>query len=282
MKQKTLAKQITHTGIGLHKGENVTLTLKPADGNQGIIFKRTDVTENNTISAKWDNVSDTTMCTVVSNKAKHTVGTIEHIMSALYACGIDNVIIETDAPEPPINDGSAIDWLNLIQDAGALEQSAARKSIKILKEIRVTHEDKYALLKPAAQPQYAMTIDFPHPAIGKQEYDFTFDFEEYKAQIAPCRTFGFFDQVEYLRKNGLALGGSLDNAVVFNDQGVMNDGGLRFANECVRHKILDAIGDLYLAGAPIIGRYEGYKASHDLNNKLLHALFADETAFTFE
>lgn len=279
--QQTLKNKITLNGIGLHSGADVTMTLRPAPVDSGIVFIRSDVADkDNMIPARWDRVVDTRLCTVIGNDDGVTVGTIEHLMAALRGCGIDNAIVELDGPEVPIMDGSSELFVKAIDRAGAEEQVLPRRAIKILKEITVKDGDKFATLKPGVGCVFTGQIDFEHPAIGVQKQEIRLLNGNFRHDLADARTFGFLHEVEMLRQNGLALGGSLDNAIVLNDKGVMNEDGLRYHDEFIRHKLLDAIGDTYLAGGQILGVYESHKAGHALNNTLLRTLFADESAWT--
>ncbi|NNG04322.1 MAG: UDP-3-O-acyl-N-acetylglucosamine deacetylase [Inquilinus sp.] len=281
--QKTLKSRIHCTGIGLHTGARVNMTLLPADINSGLVFVRTDVAEDRAVvPARWDGVSDTTLCTVVSNEHGTTVGTVEHLMAALRGCGIDNAAIELDGPEVPIMDGSAAPFVFLIESAGMAAQPAVRRAIRVLKTVEVRDGDKLARLTPAAGFSFSFEIDFPDPVVRRQKGTIRLANGAFKSDLARARTFGFLKDVEYLRSRGLARGGSLDNAVVINRGRVMNEGGLRFEDEFVRHKILDSIGDLYLAGAPILGHFHGDKSGHALNNQLLRRLFADELAWCYD
>lgn len=280
--QHTLISPVSITGIGLHSGKSVTLTLYPARANNGIVFLRSDIFDrDNRIEAIWNNVVDTKLCTVIANKDNVRVGTIEHLMAALRGCGVDNAVVELNGPEVPIMDGSSMPFIEAIEQSGLEAQNVARRSIKILKEVRVEKDGKVVTLKPSSTSEFNGGIDFNHPSIGRQQYSTTLLNGNFKHDIAEARTFGFLHEVEFLRKNGLALGGSMDNAIVLDEKGVMNPSGLRFDNEFIRHKILDAIGDLYLAGAPILGAYDGSKAGHEMNNAILHALFADPSAWEY-
>jgi UDP-3-O-[3-hydroxymyristoyl] N-acetylglucosamine deacetylase len=280
--QKTLQKEISLTGVGLHSGQEITLTLKPAAINSGITFVRTDLpADENLIPALWDHVVDTKLCTVVANKNGASVGTIEHLMSALCACGIDNIILEINGAEVPIMDGSAAPFSKAIDEAGIALQDAPGRAIRILKEVSVEKDGKRVTLSPAETATYTGQIDFNHPDIGQQDYSVQLLNGNFRHEIADARTFGFLHEVEYLRSIGLARGGSLDNAIVLDTDKVLNEDGLRFENEFIRHKLLDAIGDLYLAGAPIQGEYYGVKAGHEMNNAILHALFADDSAWEY-
>ncbi len=280
MFQKTIKTAVQCSGVGLHSGETVNLTLRPANIGTGIVFNRTDVTDKNpVIKAVWYNVVDTRMCTVIGNDHGVTVGTIEHIMSALQGCQIDNLIIDIDNIEVPIMDGSAEPFAFLIDCAGTEEQDALRSVIKIIDEVRVDENGKTAIFSPAGNTSYQFDIDFDHCAIGQQTRDLKLVNGCFRSDIARARTFGFVHEVEAMRAAGLARGGSLDNAIVLDEKTILNKTGLRYDDEFVRHKILDAIGDLYLAGMPIIGHYHGIKAGHDMNNKLLQALFANPNSF---
>jgi len=278
--QRTLKTSIHCTGVGVHSGRKTSLRLLPAPVNSGINFIRTDVSDlDNVIPALWDNVTDTQLCTVVTNDAGISVSTVEHIMAALRGCGIDNVTIELDGPEVPIMDGSAEPFVFLIDCAGIETQAQPRDVIKILKPIEYVEDGKHARLLPSDSTEFCFDIDFAPRLDVQQRYEISLDCPNFKRHISRARTFGFLEDVDKLRAMGLARGGSLDNAVVISGTKILNKGGLRYTDELVRHKVLDAVGDLYLAGAPIVGRYEGYRAGHALNNQLLHALFADPTAW---
>ena len=278
--QKTLDTSVTCSGVGLHSGAKVILTLRPAPAHHGIVFIRTDLSDtDNRIPARYDLVTDTRMCTLISNEAGASVGTIEHLMSALRGCGVDNALVELDGPEVPIMDGSSIPFVEMIDDTGLRAQSAPRRAIRILKDISVRDGDKSACLSPAEAFVFGGEISFVHPAIGRQAFETKLVNGNFRHDIASARTFGFFKEVEFLRQQGLARGGSLDNAIVLDELAVMNADGLRFDDEFIRHKLLDAIGDLYLAGAPILGRYDSIRAGHALNNALLHQLFASPEAW---
>ncbi len=275
--QQTLVAPVRIVGIGLHSGRDITMTLNPAAANTGIVFVRTDVTEgDNEIPALWNCVVDTQLCTVIANENGASVGTIEHVMSALRGCGIDNVHIEIDGAEVPIMDGSAMPFVNAIEAVGVSVQGAPKRMIRVLKEVSVEDQGKRVTLKPDDACVFAGEIEFDHADIGHQRFETRLMNGNFKHDIAEARTFGFYEQAAWLRERGLGLGASLDNAIVLNDDGVMNPNGLRFSNEFIRHKLLDAIGDLYLAGAPILGLYDGVKAGHAINNEILHALFASD------
>lgn len=277
--QHTIEKPVTVTGIGLHSGALVTMNLRPAPVDHGIVFVRTDRAGDNVIPARWDFVVDTRLCTMIGNAAGATVGTIEHLMAALRGCGIDNLLVGIDAPEVPVMDGSSAPFIEKIDEAGLRAQNAPRRGIKILKEIVVEEAGKRVRLTPASDSSFAGQIDFRHPAIGNQFYETRLVNGNFRHELSEARTFGFLEEVEALRAAGLARGGSTDNAIVLDQGRVLNESGLRFSDEFIRHKLLDAVGDLYLAGGPIIGAYEGYRAGHALNNAILHKLFATAGAW---
>lgn len=280
--QRTLYGSAECSGVGVHSGATVNLRLLPAPVDSGISFIRTDLPAGqNRIAAQWNKVVDTRLCTVIGNEHGATVGTVEHLMAALRAMNIDNARIELDGAEIPIMDGSAAPFVLLVEMAGILEQDAPRQWLQILKPVVVEQDGKTASLTPADQPGFTVEIMFKSAAIARQRYDFTVNPYGFKGEISRARTFGFLEEVDQLRKLGLARGGSLQNAVVISGDKVMNDGGLRYTDEFVRHKLLDAVGDLSLAGCPILGNFSGYCTGHALNNKLLHALFADRAAWRF-
>ncbi len=263
--QTTIGKSVELVGIGLHKGSPVRLRLEPLDAGSGIIFFRSDV--NVTIKLKPENVVDTKMATVIGTEG-YFISTIEHLLSAVYAYGIDNLRIIVDADEIPVMDGSSSSFCILLDEAGIVSQDRAKKVMRIKKEVSIKEGDKYVKLTPSSDLKYDFTIKFNHPVISKQQFEFNFSKESYKNEISRARTFGFLHEVQYLRSKGLALGGSLENAVVLDDKKVLNPEGLRFSDEFVRHKILDAIGDMSLIGLNFIGHYEALAGSHDLNHKL--------------
>jgi UDP-3-O-[3-hydroxymyristoyl] N-acetylglucosamine deacetylase len=278
--QHTIQNEIHCNGVGLHSGKDINLTFLPAKADKGITFIRTDLEEGrNIIKASWENVVDTRMCTVIGNEFGATVGTVEHLVSAVRGCGVDNIIIEIDGAEVPIMDGSAEPFVFLFECAGLKKQSKSRKAIKVLKEIHLEEDDKVVSMSPASKVSFSFAIDFASKAIGKQEKELGFQETVFKKDISRSRTFGFMKDVEMLKSMGLALGGSLENAVVVDGDEVINEEGTRYKDEFVRHKILDSIGDLFLAGAPIIGSFHGIKSGHDMNNKLLRAIFADKSAW---
>jgi len=282
LKQRTLKKAISATGIGLHNGEKVTLTLRPAAIDTGIVFKRVDLPQPNEILATPSAVHDTRMCSALEANGVR-VATVEHIMSALAGLGVDNVYIDVDAAEIPIMDGSSGPFVFLLQEAGLLEQAAAKKFIRVKKVVEVIEGDKWVRFEPYHGFKVDFTINFNHPVFEQSSNNVTIDFavDSYIKKISRARTFGFMHEVEYLRSNGLARGGSLDNAIVLDEYRVLNSDGLRYDDEFVKHKALDAIGDLYMLGHPILGAFHAYKSGHALNNKLLLALLADASAWEF-
>ncbi|MBI5164943.1 MAG: UDP-3-O-acyl-N-acetylglucosamine deacetylase [Magnetospirillum sp.] len=284
LRQRTLKTSIGCTGIGLHSGVKVTMTLHPAEPDTGIRFRRTDIPGQGAIvPALWSNIGDTRMNSCLVNDAGVQVGTVEHLMSALAGMGIDNCLIDINGAEVPVMDGSAAPFLFLIECAGVVEQAPARRAIRVLKRISVSDGDKTATLTPSTGFSIHFEIDFASKAIAQQEMFVALDKGSFKAEVARARTFGFEQEVTMLRSAGLARGGSLDNAVVIDSTGtkVLNDDGLRYVDEFVRHKVLDAVGDLYLAGAAIIGHFHGVRSGHALNNALLRALFADSSAWAW-
>lgn len=280
MKQKTLKSAMTANGVGLHTGRKVTMTMSPAAISSGVVFQRTDLPDQPIIKALWDRVEDTRLCTQIGENGV-SVGTIEHLMAAIRAANIDNIHIAIDGPEVPIMDGSAEPFSFLLNCAGVQEQDAKRRVLRINRTVRVESGDKWAEYTPGNLPTFHFTADFDHPVIGQQRQSLTLVNGCFASHIARARTFGFLHEVDYLRAQGLAQGGSLDNAIVLDKEKVLNESGLRFDDEFVRHKILDAVGDLFLAGAPIMGQYNGHKAGHELNNQLLRAVFADPSAYSW-
>jgi UDP-3-O-[3-hydroxymyristoyl] N-acetylglucosamine deacetylase len=278
--QRTLALNLTFVGPGLHSGLPVRMTLEPADPDNGIIFIRSDVPLfQSEISARWYNVTDTRLSTTISNRFGAKVSTIEHLMAALYVCGIDNARIVLNGPEVPIMDGSAEPFVRMIQQTGTLQQNAERRAIVIRHQVRVEEHGKSASFLPSPVPSVDMTIDFKNAAIGHQELSVPLDRDLLAFAVSAARTFGFQEQIDTLRKLGLAKGGSLQNAVLIGDNGVINQEGLRFEDEFVRHKVLDAVGDLSLAGMTIVGRFMGMCSGHGLNNQLLRQLLAQDDAW---
>lgn len=269
------------TGVGLHSGNKVTLTIKPAPINTGIVLMRTDLNPAVAIPALADMVRETTMCTALVNDEGVRISTIEHLFAALAGLGIDNAVIEVDAPEIPIMDGSASPFVFLLQSAGIQEQSAAKKYLRIKRTVRVEDGDKWAEIRPFQGFRVNFAIDFNHPEIARSQQHMVMDFSSsaFVKDISRARTFGFMRDIEYLRANNLALGGSMENAVVLDEYRVLNPDGLRYEDEFVKHKILDAFGDLYVAGHAIIGEFCAYKTGHALNNQLVRAVLATQDAW---
>lgn len=276
MYQTTIQKPVELVGIGLHKGSPVRLRLEPLEDNSGLIFYRSDV--DVAIPLIPQNVVDTKMATVIG-KDGYVISTIEHMLSAVYAYGIDNLKIIVDADEIPVMDGSSASFCMLLDEAGIRELNAPKKVMRIKKDVIVQEGDKYVKLSPSPDLKYDFRIKFPHPVIQNQEYVLEFTKESYKNEISRARTFGFLHEVQYLRSKGLALGGSLENAIVLDDKKVLNPEGLRFSDEFVRHKILDAIGDMSLIGMNFVGNYEALAGSHDLNHKLTLELLKNPDNF---
>jgi len=268
-------------GTSLHSGEKVSLSIRPADANTGVVFRRTDISGPNEILANWKNVVDTKMCTTISNEEGVTVSTIEHLMSALAGCSVDNVYVDLNGPEVPVMDGSAQPFVFLIECAGLLEQDAPRRVIEILKPVRVEIGNKMAELAPSDYFSVAFEIDFDCAVVSNQTISVSMIDNNYKKEIARARTFGFMHEVEELRAAGLGLGGSLDNAVIVAGNKILNEDGLRYNDEFVRHKVLDAVGDLYTSGSFLLGNYKGVRSGHSLTNQLLRALFADKSAWRY-
>lgn len=282
IKQRTPKKVIQATGVGLHSGEKVLLTLRPAPVNTGIIFRRVDLSPVVEIPASYEYVGDTMLCTTLHHK-EVKIATVEHLLSALAGLGIDNAYVDVNGPELPIMDGSAAPFVFLIQSAGICEQNALKKYIRILKPIRVEDNGKYVQFTPYNGYKIAFTIDFDHPVFNDKPQTVSFDFSgtSYVKEVCRARTFGFLSDYEKLRECDLAKGGSLDNAIVVDNYRVLNDDGLRFDSEFVTHKVLDAIGDLYLLGSSLIGAFEGYKSGHELNNRLLRELIVRQDAWEY-
>ncbi|AFT66412.1 MULTISPECIES: UDP-3-O-acyl-N-acetylglucosamine deacetylase [Cycloclasticus] len=286
IKQRTLKNVIRATGVGLHSGEKVYLTLRPAGVNAGIVFRRIDFDEAVVIPAKAENVGDTQLSTTLI-QGDVRVSTVEHLLSAIAGLGIDNIYIDLSAAEVPIMDGSAGPFVFLLQSAGIEEQNAAKRYIRIKKEVRVEDGDKWASFVPFEGFKVGFSIEFDHPVFKSRTQKAIIDFSStsFVKEISRARTFGFMKDIEMLRQRNLALGGSMDNAIVVDDFRVLNEDGLRYEDEFVKHKILDAIGDLYLLGHSLIGEFHGHKSGHELNNKLLRELLVQEDAWeevTFE
>lgn len=278
--QHTLRTPALFAGVGVHTGAYTRVAVRPGAIDEGVVFVRTDVTDqDNRVHATGEAVCKTELGTVIRNAAGVTVSTIEHLMSALVMLGVDNAVVELDGPEMPIMDGSAEPFVRLLDRAGKRPQAAGRRFIEILETVEVVDGDKRAALKPCHRFEMAFEIRFPSAVIGRQAIDMAMDEHTFRREISDCRTFGFVHEVEALRAKGLARGGSLENAVVIDGDRVLNPEGLRRTDEFVRHKALDAIGDLYVLGAPVIGRFEGVLAGHSLNNQLVRALLARPNAW---
>jgi UDP-3-O-[3-hydroxymyristoyl] N-acetylglucosamine deacetylase len=278
--QRTLKNTIRATGVGLHSGQKVYMTLRPANVDNGIVFRRTDLEPVAEIPARADLVTETMLCTGLSSNGGKVM-TVEHLLSALAGLGIDNAFVDLSAPEVPIMDGSAGPFVFLLQSAGIQEQAAPKRFLRIRKPVEVREGDKIARFEPHDGFRLGFTVEFDHPAIPAAQSRAEVDFSttNYVREVSRARTFGFMRDLEFMRERNLGLGGSMDNAIVLDEFRVLNEDGLRYANEFVRHKILDAVGDLYLAGHPIIGAFEGFKSGHALNNKLVRALLADASAW---
>ena len=277
MQQRTINQSIMLEGIGLHSGKPVQLRFSPAAVNTGIVFFFFVLADAQPINANFRAVNDTMMSSNLTNRAGQRIGTVEHLMSAIAALGLDNLIIEVSAPEIPIMDGSALPFITTLQSAGIALQAAPKQYIKVQRPIEVQSGDKIAGFRPCDGFSLDFHIEFDHPAFDKAHEKIQFDFTEtnFISQIASARTFGFLKDIEYLKANNLGLGGSMENAIVLDDHQVLNPEGLRFMDEFVRHKVLDAVGDLYLAGHQILGAFYAYKSGHALNNLLLRQLFSD-------
>ncbi|HZV23184.1 MAG TPA: UDP-3-O-acyl-N-acetylglucosamine deacetylase [Luteimonas sp.] len=280
LKQRTLKNVIRATGVGLHSGEKVYLTLRPAAVDTGIVFRRVDLDPVVDIPASAELVTETMLCTGLSQGAGKVL-TIEHLMSAFAGLGIDNAYVDLSAPEVPIMDGSAGPFVFLLQSAGIVEQAAAKRFIRITRPLEVREGDKIARFEPYDGFRLGFTIQFDHPMIPSTQSraEVEFSTAAYVKEVSRARTFGFMRDLEFMRERNLGLGGSMDNAIVLDEFRVLNDDGLRYGDEFVRHKILDAVGDLYLAGHPILGAFEGFKSGHALNNKLVRALLAERSAW---
>jgi len=278
--QRTLKTVIRATGVGLHSGEKVSMTLRPAPVDTGIVFRRVDLDPVVEIPARADAVTETMLCTGLTRDGGKAM-TIEHLMSALAGLGVDNLYVELSAAEVPIMDGSSGPFVFLLQSAGVALQNAPKRFIRIRETVEVREGDKFARFTPYEGFRLGFTVEFNHPAIpaSRSRAEVEFSTENYVREVSRARTFGFMRDLEFMRERNLGLGGSMDNAIVLDEYRVLNDDGLRYADEFVRHKILDAVGDLYLAGRPILGAYEGFKSGHALNNKLVRALMAQPQAW---
>jgi len=280
--QRTIREKITCEGIGLHSGQRVKLEMIPAPADSGIRFVRTDVERHDELKACVSNLADTRLATTIGtgvNGSRVTVSTIEHLMAALSGLGIDNLVIHVDGPELPIMDGSSSEFVRRLQAVGIEEQSKAKRFLVIKKEVEVREDDKFARIGPGAGLKIKCSLDFDHPLICPQPFDFEFTEKAFVNELCRARTFGFMKDVQMLQSNGLARGGSLDNAIVIDDYQVLNPEGLRFPDEFVRHKVLDAIGDLALFGLPIIGRVNLHRSGHALNTKLVQTVLNDPKAY---
>ncbi|WP_028107735.1 UDP-3-O-acyl-N-acetylglucosamine deacetylase [Ferrimonas futtsuensis] len=280
-KQRTLQRPVQATGVGLHSGDKVTMSINPAPVGTGIVFRRTDLTPVAEIPASAALVRETTLCTGLVSDEGHRIATVEHLMSALAGLGVDNAIIEVDAPEIPIMDGSASPFVFLLQTAGLVEQPASKQYLRIRKPIRVEEGDKWAEFRPHNGFKLNFAIDFDHPEIARSQQKMVMEFSsaEYIKQVSRARTFGFMRDIEYLRANNLALGGSMENAVVLDEFRILNPDGLRVEDEFVKHKILDAVGDLYLGGYAILGEFTAFKSGHALNNQLIRTVLENQEAW---
>ncbi len=277
-KQNTIKKPITFKGVGLHSAKEAVLTIKPASDDTGLVFIRKDLKENNIIHMKWSNVTNTTLCTLVSNSFGAYVSTVEHLMAALSANSIDNAILELNNPEVPILDGSAIIFDKEIKRIGVKSSTKSRKYIRILKTVELSQDGWSAKLEPSNGRDFTFKLDYKHSVIGSDEFNFSLDDDDFE-DISLCRTFCLKQDVETMQSKGLAKGGSLDNAIIVDDSGVVNKEGLRCKGEFAKHKTLDSIGDMYLAGYHILGKLTSYKGGHTSNNLILRALFADKSNY---
>ena len=279
VRQQTLKNAIHCSGVALHSGAKVSMALHPAEADTGIVFRRTDAAGGTEIRALWHNAIETPLCTTLVDGKGNQIATIEHLMAALSGCGIDNAVIELNGPEVPIMDGSAAPFVFLIECAGVTVQDSPRRALRILSEVTVSEPHRAASVAPGNGFTVGFEIDFAGTLIGRQEWFTEVSESAFKRDVARARTFGLVQDIEKMRAMGLARGGSLENAIVVNGHKIMNEDGLRFADEFVRHKVLDSIGDLYMAGAPILGHFQGERAGHALTLRLLQAVFADDDAW---
>ena len=270
-RQHTIGREVWRTGIGLHCGARISLRLKPAPPDFGVRFRRVDLPRSSCVIAHYRHVIDTRLATSIGY-GEAVISTIEHLMAALLGSGVDNALVEVDGPEVPIFDGSALSYLELLRDAGLASQRAPRRCLKILRPLVVNDGEAYVKVSPSRRLRVHYRIDFPHPLVGKQEFSWSFNKSSFVRDIAKARTFGFLSDALKLQRMGLAQGGSLDNAVVFDEERLLNRDGFRYDDECVRHKILDLLGDLALVGFPLVGRIEAYKAGHALHTRFLNKL----------
>lgn len=283
IRQRTIKQSVQETGIGLHKGEKVTMTLRPAPANTGIVFRRIDLDPFVDIPARANAVGNTMLCTCVNNEDGVSIHTVEHLASALAGLGIDNIIVEVDSNELPIMDGSASPFVFLLQTAGIEELNAPKRFIRITKTVRVEDGDKWAELRPYDGFRVDFRIDFDHPVISQTNQHMVMDFDSssYVDEVSRARTFGFMRDLEYMNANNLALGGSMENAVALDEFRILNPEGLRYDDEFLKHKVLDAVGDLYMGGHSIIGELAAYKTGHGLNNKLLNAVLEQQNCWEY-
>ncbi len=280
--QKTLRHPIAYVGIGLHCGRKVSMVVHPAEPNTGIYFLRKDLSAGEgLIAARWYNVVDTEMSTALGNEYGHSIDTVEHLMAALRGCGVDNALVEVDGPEVPIMDGSSEPFVAMIERIGTQTQDAPRNAIWIQRPVEVRDGDKYAILMPGNTPRITVEIDFDNAVVGSQTLSVELVDEAFRRQVARARTFGFMNQIEALKKRGLIKGGSLRNAILVDGDRIVNESGLRYRDEFVRHKVLDCLGDLSLAAVPILGHYYAYKPGHELNSQLLQKLFESRDAWSY-
>ena len=279
--QKTLSKKVSFKGIGLHSGKCAKVDILPAEANRGIVFKRVDLIKNNLIKANYKNVSSAKLCTTLANEFGNKVSTVEHLLAALYIAEVDNAVIEIDNEEVPIMDGSSSPFVFLIQSAGLEDQDALKRFIKVKKEVTVTRDDAYATIKPFNGFKVSFKVSFDHPVHKRLPSESIIDFSStsFVKEVCRARTFGSMSEAELLKSRNLALGASESNAIIFGEDEILNEEGLRFNDEIVKHKMLDAIGDLYLLGGNLIGEFSGYKSGHELNNKLLRKIIEDDDAY---
>lgn len=278
--QRTVCRPIPFVGVGLHTGRRVSVAIRPGAADTGIVFERTDLRHTPArIPATWDRVVDTRRCTVIGNEYGINVSTVEHLMAALYGCHVDNAIVEIDGPEVPILDGSAAPMVELIRRVGTAVQNAPRKAVRVRAPVSVYQQGRWARLEPAAHSGVAVQIEFGAAAVGRQEFALILGGEAFDRELSPARTFGFLCDVAHLCEQGLAVGGALDNAIIVDDERVLNSEGLRFPDEFARHKALDCVGDMFLAGAPVLGQFYSHKPGHTLNHALLRRLMETDGAW---
>ncbi len=279
LRQRTLKNSIYCSGIGLHSGVKVDMTLHPAEAGTGIRFRRNGTVRRTEVAATWQNAIETPLSTTLMGEADIKIGTVEHLLSALSGCAVDNVVIELNGPEVPVMDGSSAPFVFLIECAGTVAQDAPRRALEICRNVTVSDSRRSVTAMPGRGLSIDFEIDFDSPAVARQKWSFQVTQASYKREVSRARTFGFLEEVDKLREMGLALGGSLDNAVVISGDQVLNDGGLRYDNEFVRHKVLDLIGDLTLIGGPVIGKFRCARTGHSMTLRMLQTLFADERAW---